>query len=156
MSPSLAFMYVSFSHRSLHINPHSWQDFYTHTCIHACIDPTFSLSMPRRTIPQHSWGLPPPMMIICLVINIVNHCANLFQLCTATERSQKVASLCSPAQVHITMPTWSTPEAPEILILPYYRRSAVFPKVSSLEGLHCIYIENVFVANGIISTCLDL
>ena len=37
--------------------------------------------------------------------NIVAHHANLFQPCTAMEKYEIAASLCSPAQVHITTPT---------------------------------------------------
>ena len=69
----------------------------------------------------------------------VTHHANISQPHTAMERSENVASLCSPERIHITMPTGSIPEAPEIRIPPYYRHTAVAPMVSTLEGPHCIW-----------------
>ena len=66
-------------------------------------------------------------------ISIVAHSANLSQPCTA----ENVASLCSPAQVHITTSTGSIPGAPEIWTPPYYRHTAVVPMFSALERIHC-------------------
>ena len=69
-------------------------------------------------------------------INIVTHCANLSQHCTATERSENAALLYSPTQVHITMPPRSILEAPDIWIPPYHGYTAVVPTVSALEAVY--------------------
>ena len=45
------------------------------------------------------------------------------------------------AQLHITTPTRSIPEAPEIRIPPYYRQTAVMPMVSALEGFNCTTLK---------------
>lgn len=58
---------------------------------------------------------------------------------------KNAASLCSPAWVHIIMPTKSMWEAPEMQIPPYFKHTAVVPTVSALEGLHCMYKCNYTV-----------
>ena len=75
-------------------------------------------------------------------INIVTHHTNISQPGMATERSENVASLCSPAWEHITTPPGSIPKAPEIWIPPYNRHTVVVPTVSSLEGLHCSLVPS--------------
>ena len=52
--------------------------------------------------------------------NIVTHRAYLSQPRTATKKLENVASLCLPARAHITTPTRSVPEVPEIRVPPYY------------------------------------
>ena len=76
-----------------------------------------------------------------IIFNIVTHCANLSQPCTEMERSENAALLSSLAQVHITTPTRSIPEAPQIRISPYYGHTLVVPTVSAFPlcihlGLH--------------------
>ena len=70
-------------------------------------------------------------------ISIVAGRVNLSQRRTATEKSENAALLSSPARVHITTPTGSIPEPPEIRIPPYYVHTAVVPTVSALKGFHC-------------------
>ena len=74
-------------------------------------------------------------------INIVAHLANLSQPRTGLQRSKNAASFCSPAREHITTPTRSIPEAPEIKIPPYYGHTVVVPMVFALEGFHCTAID---------------
>ena len=50
------------------------------------------------------------------------------------ERSENTVSLWSTAQVHITMPTGSIPEATEMQTPPCYGHAALIPMVSALEG----------------------
>ena len=69
------------------------------------------------------------------------------------QQFKNAASLCSPAQVHITTLTGSIlasypghearsiPEGPEMRIPPYYEHIAVVSMVSTLEGLHCIILK---------------
>jgi len=53
-------------------------------------------------------------------INIVTHHAYLSQTRTAAKMLENTALLCLPAPAHITTPTRSIPEVPEIQIPPYY------------------------------------
>ena len=64
------FMYNSFScslhfrHKAQHMHTAFWTRIAHAQCIQACIDSTLSLS---HATPQHSSGLPPTTMIVCLV-----------------------------------------------------------------------------------------
>ena len=88
--------------------------------------------------------------------NIVAHCANLSQPCTAMERSENAVSLCSPAWVHITAPTWTILEVPEIPWQLYIHlftisgRTSIFPFKCFINFLFCgcltYFISNVMSA----------
>ena len=65
-------------------------------------------------------------------INIVAHHPN-FNLVRQQKDLKDVASLYSPARVHITTPTGSIPEAPEIRTPPYYGHTVVVQTVSGFE-----------------------
>ena len=49
-------------------------------------------------------------------------------------RGLEVVSLCSKAQVHITMPTRKILEAPKLQMPDNYTKHAVFSTLSDLEG----------------------
>ena len=95
----------------------------------------FSRSQQYLVCTKFGWIQRPGLIII----SIVGHRANLLNLIWQEKGPKIAASLCSPTQVHITMPTRSIPEAAEIRIPPYYRHTAVVPKVSTLEELNCIH-----------------
>ena len=82
----------------------------------------------------------------------VNVDTGLSQHHMALERFKNVASLCSPAQVHIG----SIPEAPEIWIPPHYWNTAVDLTLSNLEGFDCTDLEGFHCTDLEGFHCTDL